>query len=117
MIRRPPRSTLFPYTTLFRSPWLELAGGWRLPRVEGCGSQINVEVHADVVNADVAFEAWANKVSSLSAPGISLPDIRKDITIDVFNEAGQLVISYHMYRCWVSEYTALPGLDAATAAV
>src|SRR3712207_7683984 len=21
MIRRPPRSTLFPYTTLFRSPW------------------------------------------------------------------------------------------------
>lgn len=69
------------------------------------------------VTHDPAFEAWANKVSSLSAPGISLPDFRKDITIDVFNEAGQLVISYHMYRCWVSEYTALPGLDAATAAV
>jgi len=69
------------------------------------------------VTHDPAFEAWANKVSSLSAPGISLPDFRKDITIDVFNEAGQLVISYHMYRCWVSEYTALPALDAATAAV
>src|SRR3989338_5266843 len=26
MIRRPPRSTLFPYTTLFRSPWRETAG-------------------------------------------------------------------------------------------
>src|SRR2546427_4864425 len=25
MIRRPPRSTLFPYTTLFRSHWLDLA--------------------------------------------------------------------------------------------
>src|SRR3712207_8457149 len=25
MIRRPPRSTLFPYTTLFRSPWLRFA--------------------------------------------------------------------------------------------
>src|SRR5256885_3883525 len=24
MIRRPPRSTLFPYTTLFRSAWLKL---------------------------------------------------------------------------------------------
>jgi phage tail-like protein len=69
------------------------------------------------VTHDPAFEAWANKVASLSAPGISLPDFRKDITIDVFNEAGQLVISYHMYRCWVSEYTALPALDAATAAV
>ena len=69
------------------------------------------------VTHDPAFEAWANKVSSVNAPGISLPDFRKDITIDVFNEAGQLVISYHMYRCWVSEYTALPSLDAATAAV
>src|SRR3712207_6855770 len=31
MIRRPPRSTLFPYTTLFRSPWPEggLAHYWR----------------------------------------------------------------------------------------
>ena len=52
----------------------------------------------------------------MTAPGISLPDFRKDITVDVFNEAGQLVISYHMYRCWVSEYNALPALDAATAA-
>src|SRR5438132_4674155 len=26
MIRRPPRSTLFPYTTLFRSPALRLVG-------------------------------------------------------------------------------------------
>ena len=69
------------------------------------------------VTHDPAFEAWANKVSSYTAPGISLPDFRKDITVDVFNEANQLAISYHLYRCWVSEYTALPGLDAGTAAV
>ena len=68
------------------------------------------------VTHDPAFEEWANKVSNLTRRGISLPDFRKDITIDVFNEADQLVISYHMYRCWVSEYTALPALDAATAA-
>jgi phage tail-like protein len=68
------------------------------------------------VTHDTAFEDWANKVSNYAAPGISLPDFRKDITVDVFNEAGQQVISYHLYRCWVSEYTALPALDAATAA-
>lgn len=68
------------------------------------------------VTHDTAFEDWANKVSNYATPGISLPDFRKDITVDVFNEAGQQVISYHLYRCWVSEYTALPALDAATAA-
>jgi phage tail-like protein len=69
------------------------------------------------VTHDTRFEAWANKVASYKAPGISLPDFRKDIIVDLFNEAGQLVMSYHLYRCWVSEYTALPALDAATAAV
>jgi phage tail-like protein len=69
------------------------------------------------VTHDPAFEAWANKVSSYGAPGISLPDFRKDIIVDLFNEAGQLAISYHLYRCWVSEYSAVPALDAGTAAV
>ena len=68
------------------------------------------------VTHDLAFEAWATKVSSLSQPGISLKDFRKDLIVDVFNEAGQKVISYKLFRCWVSEYQALPGLDAATAA-
>jgi phage tail-like protein len=69
------------------------------------------------VTHDVAFEAWANKVSSLAQPGISLADFRKDLIVDVFNEANQNVISYHLFRCWVSEYQALPGLDASTSAV
>ena len=69
------------------------------------------------VTHDPAFEAWANKVASLEQPGISLPDFRKDLIVDVFNEAGQKVISYKLFRCWVSEYQALPALDAATAAV
>jgi phage tail-like protein len=69
------------------------------------------------VTHDVAFEAWANKVSNLEQPGISLPDFRKDLIVDVFNEAGQKVISYHLFRCWVSEYQALPALDASSAAV
>src|SRR2546430_12318055 len=40
MIRRPPRSTLFPYTTLFRSttdhsPWSERWGGWYVTGTHG----------------------------------------------------------------------------------
>jgi phage tail-like protein len=48
---------------------------------------------------------------------MSLKNFRKDITIDVFNEAGQKVLSYNVFRCWVSEYQALPELDASANAV
>jgi len=72
------------------------------------------------VTHDLAFEAWANKVWNFEGgPGAesSLADFRKDIIVDVFNEAGQKVISYKIFRCWVSEYQALPGLDANANAV
>ncbi|MFX0194757.1 MAG: phage tail protein [Candidatus Hodarchaeota archaeon] len=67
---------------------------------------------------DAAFEEWANLVNNFQGDAdISLKNFRRDITIDVFNEAGQKVISYKVYRCWVSEYQALPELDAAGNAV
>lgn len=72
------------------------------------------------VTHDTEFEKWANKVWNFgSGPGaeVSLKDFRKDIIIDLFNEAGQKVISYKVYRCWVSEYQALPELDAGGNAV
>ncbi|HEX8681075.1 MAG TPA: phage tail protein, partial [Ardenticatenaceae bacterium] len=47
----------------------------------------------------------------------SLKDFRKDIQIEVYNEAGQLVLAYHVYRCWVSEYQAFFDLDANVSAV
>ena len=68
------------------------------------------------VTHDPAFEQWANLVHSFRDP-ISLRNFRKDVTVDVFNEAGQKVLSYHLFRCWVSEYQALPQLDAGAAAV
>ncbi len=65
---------------------------------------------------DTEFENWAGKVWRLGAglgSEVSLEDFRKDIIIDVFNEAGQRVLSYKVYRCWVSEYAvAIPELDA-----
>ena len=72
------------------------------------------------VTHDLEFEAWANKVWNFGAgPGAesSLADFRKDVILDVFNEAGQKAISYKLFRCWVSEYQALPDLDANANAV
>ena len=64
---------------------------------------------------DPEFEVWANKVwnygSGLGAE-VSLADFRKDLLIEVYNEAGQLALAYKVYRCWVSEFQALPDLDA-----
>lgn len=72
------------------------------------------------VTHDTDFEAWAAKVWQIGAglgAEVSLKDFRKDIIIDFYNEAGQLAISYKVYRCWVSEYQALPDLDANANAV
>jgi phage tail-like protein len=72
------------------------------------------------VTHDPEFERWANKVWNFGAgPGAetSLQDFRKDITIELFNEAGQLAIAYNVFRCWVSEYQALPDLDANANAI
>ena len=72
------------------------------------------------VTHDPDFEAWANKVWSLGAGlgrEVSLADFRKDVIIEVYNEAGQLALAYKVYRCWVSEFQALPELDASANAV
>lgn len=72
------------------------------------------------VTHDPEFERWANKVWNLGSglgAEVSLKDFRKDIIIEVYNEAGQLVITYKVYRCWVSEFQALPDLDANANAV
>lgn len=72
------------------------------------------------VTHDVEFERWANKVWNFGSglgSELSLADFRKNITIEMYNEAGQLVKAYHVFRCWVSEYQALPELDASANAV
>ena len=72
------------------------------------------------VTHDTEFEEWANKVWNYgSGLGVetSLKDFRKDITIELYNEAGQLAVAYKVYRCWVSEVQAMPDLDANANAV
>ena len=72
------------------------------------------------VTHDTEFEKWANKVWNFGSglgSETSLRDFRKDIAIEVYNEAGQKVLAYNVFRCWVSEYQALPDLDANANAV
>lgn len=72
------------------------------------------------VTHDPEFETWAHKVWNFGAglgQEVSLQDFRKDIIIEMYNEAGQKVIAYNVYRCWVSEYQAQPDLDSNANAV
>lgn len=71
------------------------------------------------ITHDSAFEDWANapQVLDTGAAKASLKDLRKTIRIVLLNERGQPVHAYTVWRCWVSEYQALPDLDAGTNAV
>ena len=71
------------------------------------------------VTHDRTFEQWANRVwnSSQRATDAFQGDFRKDIRIELYNEAGQLVLAYNVFRCWPSEYQALPELDSAASSV
>jgi len=72
------------------------------------------------VTHDPEFESWARKVWNFKAglgSEVSLKDFRKDIIIEVYNEAGQLALAYRIYRCWVSEFQAMPDLDANANAI
>ena len=65
------------------------------------------------ITHDPEFEAWANKIHNTDGdPAVSLKGFRKDIIIELLNEQGTVVHAYKVYRCWVSEYQAMPELDA-----
>jgi phage tail-like protein len=69
---------------------------------------------------DLAFNQWAGLVWNFGSglgSEVSLANFRKDIYLELYNEAGQLVIAYKIYRCWVSEYQAMPDLDANANAI
>jgi phage tail-like protein len=72
------------------------------------------------VTHDPEFENWANRVWNFGAglgSEVQLKNFRKDIVIEVYNEVGQFALAYKVYRCWVSEYQALPDMDANANAV
>src|SRR5580698_5781783 len=72
------------------------------------------------VTQDPSFNDWAGLVWNFGAAlgsEVSLANFRKDIYLELYNEAGQLVLAYKIFRCWVSEYQALPDLDANANAI
>ena len=86
-------------------------------KLPGKSSYQGVSLEAGITY-DSAFEDWANLVNDFASHSItSLGEFRKNITVDVFNEAGVKARSYNLYRAWVSEYQALPDLDSSANAV
>ena len=70
------------------------------------------------VTHDLEFEKWANAVHNFQGdPTMDLAGYKKDLSLEVMNEKGQVALRYHLFRCWVSEFAALPDLDANANAV
>jgi phage tail-like protein len=99
------------------TPWREAGDPSTSRKLPGKTTYEAVTLEAGLTH-DLTFEAWANLVHNFQADAAgSLKNFRKDIIIDVYNEAGVKAISYKLFRCWVSEYQALPELDASANAV
>ncbi|NKE69579.1 phage tail protein [Candidatus Manganitrophus noduliformans] len=99
------------------TPWREGGDPSTSRQLPGKTKYEAITLEAGVTH-DTTFEDWANLVHNFQGDASgSLKNFRKDIAIDVFNEAGQKVFSYNVFRCWVSDYQALPDLDAGANAV
>ncbi|MFF1380472.1 phage tail protein [Streptomyces sp. NPDC058308] len=99
------------------TPWYEGGDSSGPHQIPGKTKYDALTLEAGVTH-DTTFEAWANKVNNFQGDAaMSLASFRKDISIEVFNHQGQKVLAYNIFRCWVSEYQALPQLDASGNAV
>ena len=99
------------------TPWYEGGDSSGPHQIPGKTKYDPITLEAGVTH-DTEFESWANKVNNFQGdPAMSLVGFRKDILIEVYNHQGAKVLGYNVYRCWVSEYQALPQLDAGGNAV
>jgi phage tail-like protein len=99
------------------TPWYEGGDASGPHQIPGKTKYEPITLEAGVTHDDT-FEKWANLVNNFQGDAaMSLATFRKDITIEVYNLGGQKVLAYNIYRCWVSEYQALPQLDAGSNAV
>ena len=99
------------------TPWYEGGDSSGPHQIPGKTKYDPITLEAGVTH-DVTFELWANKVNNFQgAAASSLATFRKDITIEVYNTQGVILLAYNAFRCWVSEYQALPDLDAGANAI
>jgi len=88
------------------------------PRLSAGASKFEPITLERGVTFDRDFEEWANKVYSTAGSGaVSLAGFRRNLIIKVYNLQGVPVKAYKVFRAWVSEYTALPELDANANAI
>ncbi len=103
--------------TIESTDWREGGDPSSSRKLPGKTSYEAITLEAGVTH-DTTFEEWANQVNNFQGDAsMSLKNFRKDVTVDVFNLQGGKVLTYNVYRCWVSEYQALPELDASGNAV
>ncbi len=70
------------------------------------------------VTHDLEFELWANRIHPYSGDvAMDLDNYKKELTLEVLNEKGQVALRYFLHGCWVSEFTAIPALDGNANAV
>jgi len=99
------------------TPWYEGGDSSGPHQIPGKSKYDPITLEAGVTH-DTTFEQWANKVNNFQGDAASsLATFRKDITIEVYNTQGVVVLAYNVFRCFVSEYQALPQLDASGNAV
>jgi phage tail-like protein len=99
------------------TPWYEGGDSSGPHQIPGKTKYDAISLEAGVTY-DTTFEDWANKVNNFQGDASSsLAAFRKNITIEVYNTEGTKVLAYNVYRCWPSEYQALPQLDASGNAV
>lgn len=97
--------------------WFESGDASTCRKLPGKTKYEPITLEAGVTH-EKAFENWANLVNNYEGEASMSPKtFRKNITIEMYNEAGQKVLAYNVYHCWVSEYQALPELDASANAV
>jgi len=66
------------------------------------------------MSLDSDFEEWADRVNKWGGTDLAQKDneFRKELRVEVLDLDGEVVLKYKMHKCWVSEYTAVPDLDA-----
>lgn len=70
------------------------------------------------ITHDLEFEKWANKIHQWAGdPTMDLANYKKELTLEMMNEKGHVVLRYFLHDCWVSEFTSLPELNANANAV
>ena len=70
------------------------------------------------VTHNIEFEQWANKIHTYDSDKMmNLVDFKKELILEVMNEKSQVALRYNLHKCWVSEFTAIPDLDANANAI